>query len=250
MSADQISTKRSQAQPRLSPHTRQYRWFGFAVTGALLFILLTAAAMLIYPGGTPTEPTRQRYSFFVNFFSDLGRTRTFTGQPNRESQILFTMGVMIGGAAMAYFFRAFAGCTAGCWKQGRRTAVHLSRSGALLGTAAGICFIGVAFTPWDIYLGAHMVFVLWAFRLFLGAVVLNLLAVMLEPGLPRRTAWVFATFAMMLIAYLILLSAGLAGSPAATAMVQATGQKIIVYAAIITVLVQSLEMRRHLFSKK
>jgi hypothetical protein len=73
---------------------------------------------------------------------------------------------------------------------------------------------------------------------------------MLEPGLPRRTAWVFATFAMMLIAYLILLSAGLAGSPAATAMVQATGQKIIVYAAIITVLVQSLEMRRHLFSKK
>jgi len=190
--------------------------------------------MLVYPGGTPTEPTRHGYGFFVNFFSDLGRTRTFTGQPNRTCQILFTIGVMVGGAAMSYFFRAFAGCTAGCWKQGRRTAVHLSRSGALLGVAAGICFIGVAFTPWDIYLGAHMGFVLWAFRLFLGAVLLNLLAV----------------FAMMLIAYLILLSAGLAGSPAATALAQATGQKIIVYAAIITVLVQSLEMRRHLLSNR
>jgi hypothetical protein len=206
--------------------------------------------MLVYPGGTPTEPTRQRYNFFVNFFSDLGRTRTFTGQPNRTSQILFTIGVMIGGAAMVYFFRAFAGCTAGCWNQGRRTSVHLSRSGALLGIAAGICFIGVAFTPWDIYLGVHMVFVLWAFRLFLGAVLLNLLAVLLEPALPRRTAWVFSIFAIMLIAYLILLSAGLAGSPAATAVVQAAGQKIIVYAAIITVLIQSLEMRRHLGRKR
>jgi hypothetical protein len=229
---------------------RQHRWFAFAAIGALLFILLTAVAMLLYPGGTPNDPTRRRYSFFINVFSDLGRTRTFTGQQNRPSQILFIIGVMIGGAAMAYFFRAFAGCTADCWKQGRRTAVHLSRGGALLGIAAAVCFVGVALTPWDLYLDAHMGFVVWAFRFFLGAVSLNLLAVLIEPGLPRRTAWVFAAFATMLIGYLILLSAGLAGSPAATAVVQATGQKIIVYAAIVTVLVQSIEMRRHLFSKR
>jgi hypothetical protein len=218
--------------------------------GALLFILLTAAAMLVYPGGTPTEPTRHGYSFFINVFSDLGRTRTFTGESNRLSQILFTIGVMTGGAAMAFFFRAFAGCAAGCWKQGRRTAVHLSRGGALLGMAAAICFIGVACTPWNLLLDAHMVFVVWAFRFFLGAVLLNLLAVLIEPGLPRRTAWVFAAFAVMLIGYLILLGAGIAGWAFTTDVVQATGQKIIVYAAITTVLVQSMEMRRHLFSKR
>jgi predicted nucleic acid-binding protein len=55
----------------------------------------------------------------------------------------------------------------------------------------------------------------------------------------------FAVASEMLVAYIILLTIGMRGTgPAASAVVQATGQKVIVYAAILTVLIQSLHMRR------
>jgi hypothetical protein len=228
---------------------RQYRWFGWAALGAVLFIVLTAAAMLVYPGGTPNEPLRHRYSFFKNCFSDLGRTRTFAGQTNRVSQVLFITAMVIGAAVLALFFRAFAVVTARGRKNSRAIARHLSHVGALFGIATAICFIGVACTPWDLFEHAHIAFALWAFRLFFGGVVLNLIAVLIEPALPRRAAWFFAAFAIMLIAYIFLLTAGLTPGPMSAAVIQDTGQKVIVYSAIVTVLVQSLEMRRHLINE-
>jgi hypothetical protein len=118
----------------------------------------------------------------------------------------------------------------------------------LLGIGGAICFVGVGATPWDLFAKAHFVFVQWAFRLFLGGIVLNILAILLEPALPRRAAWVFVAFAALLAAYIALLNAGLTPGPAAALVVQATGQKVIVYSAILTVLLQSLYMRRHLVS--
>lgn len=214
--------------------------------GAVLFILLTAAAMFVYPGGTPGEPLLRRYSFFANCFSDLGRARTFVGRSNRIAQVLFIAAMVIGAGALAIFFRAFAVATARSRADSPRIARHLSHVASLLGIMSAACFVGVAATPWDLFSRTHFGFVIWAFRFFLGGVVLNLVAVLLEPALPRRAAWLFAAVAALLVAYIALLTAGLTPGPTAAAIVQATGQKVIVYAAIVTVLVQSIEMRRHL----
>jgi len=226
----------------MSRHSqRQPRRFLAVAIGSVLFFIFSSIAMVVFPGGTTLEPRRRGYSFFTNFFSDLGRTRTISNRPNLSSMILFLLAMTFGAEALALFFITFTTCI-----DRRRRALRLSRFGAILGVGSAICFVGVACTPWDLLIGPHMMFVVWAFRLFLGAVVLNLLAVLFTPGLPQRFAWIFAAFAVLLMAYLLLLTAGPPINTPAGLMIQATGQKLIAYSAVLTVLVQSLTMRRHL----
>jgi hypothetical protein len=219
----------------------QSRRFLAAAVNAVLFFVLSSLAMLAYPGGTAADTTRPGYSFLTNFFSDLGRTRSISNEPNFVSLILFVFAMACAATSLILFFITFMTCLTS-----RRRTLHLSRFGALLGIGSAICFVGVAATPWDLLFRSHMIFVLWAFRLFLGAVVLNLLAVIFTPGLPHRFAWIFATFALLLVGYLILLSAGPDIDTPAGLMIQAVGQKLIAYSAVLTVLAQSLIMRQHL----
>jgi hypothetical protein len=55
------------------------------IYASVQFLLLTAIAMLVYPGGAVYEPDASRYLFFRNFFSDLGATITPSGRPNLAS---------------------------------------------------------------------------------------------------------------------------------------------------------------------
>src|SRR5215212_9606112 len=52
-------------------------------------VILTIAAMVVYPGGTLLDPHVTRYSFFQNFLSDLGMTVTHGGLSNRPGAALF-----------------------------------------------------------------------------------------------------------------------------------------------------------------
>jgi hypothetical protein len=215
------------------------RLFRLAATGAISFVVLTIIAMFLFPGGTAIDPHSRGYSFFLNPFSDLGQTHA-GGVSNLPSMVLFILAMMIGAMTLSTFFVAVSCCVNGC-----TSSRHLSRAGAIAGIVSGICFAGVGCTPWDLYLHVHMVFVIWAFRLFLAAVILNLLAVMAMPDVPRRFAWVFATFALLLLGYILLLSFGPAFNTERGIKVHVIGQKLIVYFAILTVLVQSISMHKH-----
>lgn len=74
----------------------------------ILFVLLTAVAMFCFPGGVVGDPSRQGYAFFANFFSDLGRTRTLSGQSNLASMVLFIIAIVLLATALALFFVQFA----------------------------------------------------------------------------------------------------------------------------------------------
>src|ERR1700678_3633252 len=139
--------------------------FRLAAATCVFFFLMTTIAMLLYPGGTYTDPTTHGYSFFANFFSDLGATRTPSGAVNTLSMILFTSSLTLVGIGLAVFFVALIQ-----FFRDSRSGPLLPYAGALLGVIAGLCFVGVAFTPWNLYFAAHNHFVMWAFRTFLGAV--------------------------------------------------------------------------------
>jgi hypothetical protein len=116
--------------------------FRLAAATCILFFLMTALAMLLYPGGTFIDPSTRGYSFFANFFSDLGATRTPSGATNTLSMVLFTSALTIVGFGLAVFFIALT--------QFFRNSRHgslLPAVGAFLGVVAGLCFVGVAFTP-------------------------------------------------------------------------------------------------------
>jgi hypothetical protein len=212
------------------------RWYAFVIAACAAFFVLTIAAMLIYPGGRLGDPQSEGYAFFRNFFSDLGQTHTHSGQPNTLSLALFCCALAAVAAGMAAFFITFTTLFA----RAARFALTAARLAALAGSASAICFLGVAATPWNIALQAHNAFTSWAFELFLAAVVCDIAAVLGTRDVPRRFAGVFALFALVLASYIALLLLGPRLDTAAGAIIQATGQKVIVYASTVTIFVQAL----------
>lgn len=207
----------------------------------IAFVVLTIVAMLLYPGGSVSSPNSQGYSFFFNFFSDLGQTHigySSAGTPNTPSMVLFCIALTALGLGLARFFVTF-----GTLFQRSPAAIWCSRIASLCSIVAGLSYIGVAFTPWNIFLQAHNVFVSWAFRAFLAAIVFSIAAILLEPGFPRRFAVIFGGFAVVLVLYVLLLAFGPSTGTPEGSVVQATGQKIITYASILTIFIQALAAR-------
>jgi hypothetical protein len=216
--------------------------FRITIVISILFFLLTILAMFLYPGGTMTDTHSQGYSFFLNFFSDLGRITALSGKSNLVSRILFTSALSIGAGSVALFFMAFTR-----FFSGSSITVWLSRLGAICGLITGICLVGVAFVPMDLSSQVHNLFLDVALLAFLCAFLLVFLAVLLKPNVPRRVVWVFSAFAILLTGYSLLLLYLLFFGPVPGTqlweMIQATGQKVIVYASILTALIQAFNMQ-------
>lgn len=209
--------------------------FRVTIIGSTLFILLTTAAMFFYPGGSLKDPSTKGYSFFENFFSELGFLTTQSGAVNTVSLVFFTSALTMAGAGLVLFFLAFPQFFLGT--KGNR---YLVLPGSFLGVLSGICFIGVAWAAGDAALDLHVFFVMWAFRLFPAAVLLYVPAIFRQRDYPRIYGWVFILFGLLLIAYILLLELGpSAGASLTGQIIQVTGQKVIVYASIISILIQA-----------
>jgi hypothetical protein len=117
--------------------------------------------------------------------------------------------------------------------------IALGLLGTVFGVVAGLCFAGIGLTPANLQPMWHQYFVLTAFRAFLVAVVLHTIAIFLSPAYPRRYGWVYVGFAVLLSAYIGLLTEGPSMDTMRGVIFQAVGQKIIVYAAVTCVIVQA-----------
>lgn len=213
--------------------------YNLVILGSALFIVLTLIAMFTFPGGTRVDPGVRGYSFFRNFFSELGFLHTRSGTPNLVSAALFFTGLFAAGIGLVLFCLAFPQ-----FFTSTKTARVFSLLGSFFGILSGLCFIGVAFTPADIQRGWHIFFVLWAFRLFPVAVFCYVFAIFFQPGYPKRYAWLFIGFGLLLVAYILLLEKGPKPSTVNGLIIQVTGQKIIAYASIFSILIQSLGAKR------
>ena len=210
------------------------RPFQAAIWLVFQFILLTTLAMWIFPGGTMADPATQGYSFWNNFFSELGMTVTESGAANPIGAVLFFIALSGAGLAELVFFLAFLQ-----FFSGSRLLRALSLAGTFFGIISGLGFIGVAFTPANLLLAAHAEFVLLAFRAFVPAVFFYCLAIWLHPHFPNVYAGIYLAFAALLVAYIWLLTSGPELASAQGVLVQAVGQKVIVYAAILSMGFQS-----------
>jgi hypothetical membrane protein len=213
--------------------------FRIVVLIGLLFYLLITLSMLLYPGGTKADPHTQGYSFFTNFLSDLGQTESLSGQPNLASMVLFIMAMILAGIATGLFSLAFTQLFTSSPLTNR-----LSHVGALCGLIAGLCLIGVGVVPEDLSSWVHNFCIYAALVVFVAAYLFYFLAVVRTKGLPKRISWVFIALGIVLVVYTIIsvwvTFFGPAPGTPAWVVIQATGQKIIVYAALLGLLVESL----------
>lgn len=197
-----------------------------------LFVGLTILGMFFYPGGTWDNPQLDGYHFFQNFFSDLGMWTTPGGQSNPVAAALFFVALSGAGLGLILFFltfpRFFAHYGGLKW---------LSWLGRIIGVWSGLSFIGIAFTPADLFMTAHVNFVYTAFLSLPVAILIYALAIWRHETFPNRYAAVLFGFTLCLMGYIWLLFFGPTGVTPQGFNYQATGQKIIVYIAIASMFI-------------
>ncbi len=213
----------------------------FSIYALLQFLLFTAIAMLLYPGGTKTDHDTIGYDFLNNFFSDLGRTLTFKGEEKKASFYLFTTGLISTGFSTIALFILFPALF-----KIKQISRKLSFGAAAGGIISGIAYIGIALTPWDILLQPHLFFVRLAFTSFLFITAFSIAAIYTDPFYPKIYGAVFIIFGIILTGYLYLLFFGPKLDSAEGVHIQASAQKIVVYSEIVCMLIQSFGAYRFL----
>jgi len=217
------------------------KFFYISIAGTTFFFIATIFLMFIYDGGTKFNSALTSYSFTHNFFSDLGRTVDFRETPQLLSHYLFKISIAFVGLSTILFSLAFQGMF--------ENQKILKFLGIISGIIAGISYIGVGFTPWNLHLHSHVIFVKVAFSFFLILVFSFMILIFKEKKYPRFYFNVFLIFSLILIAYLILLFFGPSAKKPGGIVIQVVGQKIIAYSEITTMLIEAIGALKYLKQK-
>lgn len=205
----------------------------FSIGSIIVFLLSTFIAMLVYPGGTHTDPTTEGYTFFYNYLSDLGLITAYNGEPKWLSLVLFSGGLTLGGSTFIAFFTVMPK-----WFKDDKRTLLFARLGSGAGMFCAIGFLVVAATPADIFLGPHVAAVKIAMVGFLFACIFYGLAIFRRKDYPNLYAIVYGVFVVYLIYYLWLLFLGPSPDTNSGLVQQCVGQKILVYTMSLTIVVQ------------
>ena len=199
------------------------------------FFVLTLVAMALYPGGTHNSPDATRYLFTRNFFSDLGATQTYSGKPNLLCEVIFIIALGSIGLALV--------ATSGIWRSIARRASALATSAQFFAVLSGLCFIGIAATPWNVLGPPHMFFVKLGFSLLLGLMASMVFLQMQNGwrGFYIACNWLYI---LLLAVYVWILFYGPSVHTDGGLEFQVVSQKIIVYTSILNLAAQAYGLRR------
>ncbi|MEO8844776.1 MAG: hypothetical protein ABI591_23515 [Kofleriaceae bacterium] len=218
--------------------TSVYRRAGFLRFAAIQFVVLTVCAMIAYTGGTWFDPTTRHYELTGNFLSDLGATRSLSGATNYVSSALFFVALATCGAALiafAWTWRGFA--------YERGLARFAGYTSAVLGTASGLAFIGVAVTPWNLVLDVHNAFVVGAFGLLM-LYVAAITIVMWRNGIGGVRLAINLVYLVVIAGYVALVVHGPRFNTEHGHRVQVIGQKIVAYVSMLHIMFLTSTTRR------
>lgn len=208
------------------------------VFATLQFVALTLLGMLLYPGGAKFDHATRAYSFFGNFFSDLGASVTHSGLDNTPARFLFVLalgGVGVGLLAFAPGWRFVA--------ERRSQAAWAGRIAEICGAASAFCFVGVGLVPWNLHLALHNGLVRLAFSLLL-VFVAGLVRVQRANGWSRVHVAANLAYLALLGGYVYLLFWGPSLEAPRGFAVQVVAQKVIAYASVLNLGFQGAELRR------
>lgn len=195
--------------------------------GIIQYAVVTWWLMSVYPGGRIGFRDSVGYDFMMNFLSDLGRTSRFGRGPNPTAfgymATLASAGVstMIFFSALSYYFL-------------RVTRSPVSVLVLILGTVAGIGYIGVALNPinegyWD-----HVKYVQWGFIGFWCMTLAVAYCIFRSPGFSNFYGRMLMVFAIVLgVQICIMIFGPRSWSSEGALLLQVTAQKVVVYSEIV-----------------
>ena len=194
------------------------------MVGCAQFLFFTFLGMLFYAGGTYNDPSIKGYSFFMNFFSDIGRTVAHSGKSNLAAFVFFSLAFFLVGIFLIPTFLAFPHFF------DKGSIEHwISIVGSILGLFSAFCFSGITFAPSNVNRAVHIFFVDAGFLVGFFASFLYLISIFLDKTYPKKYGYNFMAFTVILALYLVLLFAGPSIETTSGLIIQVTAQKIVLY---------------------
>lgn len=219
--------------------------FPLTVIGGIQFIILTAIAMITYKGGTRLDSTSEGYSFFSNFFSDLGRTISYSGEVNTVSAVIFFVALVGMGLSFLGYFLIIPEIFTETDEQ-----VKYSKIASVIGKCSVVAFIGIAFAPADILPLIHDILVITGFTLVAIVSGISFILTAKDSRFTRKYTVVFLLLFFVILGYggLALFIPTIITPTHLT--IRATAQKIVIYTLIFSFLFQSYGAWRIMMNKQ
>lgn len=191
--------------------------------------------MFIYGGGTRINPNSSGYTFYLNFFSDLGRTQSF-GNPNIISAIIFFITLMLASISFAAYFIAIPGVI-------NTENPKKLRPLSVLGTLNATLFSCVALTPTNLFPLLHDLIVFLAF--VVSFIVSSLMYSLFKERefIPRIYHLIFLVFSIIIVIYgaVSLVTTFFPETYISVSLfIRVVMQKIVIYYLITCFFIQSL----------
>jgi hypothetical membrane protein len=211
--------------------------FRLSRVGFAAAVVLTGVAMVLYPGGTVFDRTRQGYSFFENSFSDLGSTVAWNGQSNPGAPFELAAAIVFVLAGCICFFalvRVYSSASRTRW---------LARAGGIVALVAGSALVGTALTPEDRLPELHGHLTLLVVGSFPIATALLAMVTAQDPRIPRRASVCWLALTVLVIAWA---SAMLSIRPRTghELAIPVTLQKVVGFALLATLALEGYEAER------
>ena len=128
--------------------------FWISIVGVLQFLLCCSLAMSAYPGGTMVDRNTAGYSMDQNYLSDLGRTFSFSGEPNTVASRLFGLSLIGLAIAIVPYFLFMPTHAA--------DRIGWLRVASVFGGLSSCAMIAIAVTPTDQAVESHVcALVIW-----------------------------------------------------------------------------------------
>ena len=203
------------------------------------FVILTGLAMIFYPGGSIGDHQATQYSFLKNFFSDLGRWKTFVGGTKYASFFLFAI-ALFQVAIISFIFN---------WKltddlDGDKERPWISKFALICGCIYSMAMFGIALTPYDLLLAEHMIAVKTCFYVLVPLCLSYSFLIYKRKHLPNRYASLFLVTTLMLIGYIYILNWGPKAKE--NEYLQTCAQKIIVYTLVFSLMYVAVGAKKYL----
>ena len=204
-----------------------------SIIGCLQFVVLTSVAMVFYKGGTYINPSPLGYTFWQNYFSDLGRTVAHSGIPNLISHLIFTITLSLWGITQIPFYISLPNLF-----KDHINLRKISICGSILGIISGISYVGIAFTPSDIKGNLHDLFVVIGFSFVFFSMILYSYAIFKKENYPNFYAIILTISTFILGIYFLFLFFTPNSLTPEGLFVYTVGQKIMIYTLILCNIVQ------------
>ena len=212
----------------------------FAICAFIVFVIIGA---LSYKGGNNLDQNAIGYSFANNYLSDLGRMKSVAGHVNSVPFYCFNGGLMMLGVVFSLYFLFLPSVY-----DESIEIQNIARVGSVFGFLASLCFAGVAYTPADLFIDAHIFFADWLFRLMNLTIVFYAITYIMMKKNYFIFSFIFGIVALVVTAHIVLSDFGLARFFYEPHTVRVLSQKAATIALIISVPLMTIYNQKRLSS--